>query len=577
MGLRFRINLVISLVIVTFCLWIGVILVNDQKNSIREEIEAGTKITAQILETIISSAMAQNRIAQQSATLLNFLKRMGRVRANEIRFYDLGDSLLYESPPSSYKKGRWAPSWFSGLVDPKLSEYRLNLPIGYILITPDSSRSILDSWDEIRRFAVLAIIFYFLLNIVVFWLLGRWLRPIGGIVGGLSKMQKGDFTVRLSSYSVPEFSAISRTFNSVARALQDSLGQKQRLALIAEQSSDAIIIHDLEGKISFWNDAASRMFGYGLSEIVGKSAKLITPENAQLQIEQNLAIIKKRDRIDNIETQRVTKEGKLLDVYLSAAPLVDPSTNEVIGEICNIRDVTEIKLKEKVEVELDQNKRLTQLVHARLEEERRVIARELHDELGQGITAIKTIGTAVVKRDGTSAETQENVETIVSVASTIYDGMHGIIRQLRPSSLDHLGLRDTLQDALDNWVSRYPNIGCNVNLGRDIDGLSEDINITVYRVVQECLTNIVKHSEANLVDVEVSKNKVTDAKNTVSELRIRVVDNGKGLLSWNEKETTRLGVIGMRERVQGLGGSFDIEEGPKGGVVVMACIPLPNL
>ena len=468
-------------------------------------------------------------------------------------------------------------SWFSGLVDPKLSEYRLNLPIGYILITPDSSRSILDSWDEIRRFAVLAIIFYFLLNIVVFWLLGRWLRPIGGIVGGLSKMQKGDFSVRLSSYSVPEFSAISRTFNSVARALQDSLGQKQRLALIAEQSSDAIIIHDLEGKISFWNDAASRMFGYGLSEIVGKSAKLITPENAQLQIEQNLAIIKKRDRIDNIETQRVTKEGKLLDVYLSAAPLVDPSTNEVIGEICNIRDVTEIKLKEKVEVELDQNKRLTQLVHARLEEERRVIARELHDELGQGITAIKTIGTAVVKRDGTSAETQENVETIVSVASTIYDGMHGIIRQLRPSSLDHLGLRDTLQDALDNWGSRYPNIGCNVNLGRDIDGLPEDINITVYRVVQECLTNIVKHSEANLVDVEVSKNKITDAKNTVSELRIRVVDNGKGLLSWNEKETTRLGVIGMRERVQGLGGSFDIEEGPKGGVVVMACIPIPNL
>ena len=176
---------------------------------------------------------------------------MGRVRANEIRFYDLGGTLLYESPPSSYKKGRWAPSWFSDLVDPKLSEYRLNLPIGYILITPDSSRSILDSWDEIRKFALLAIIFYFLLNILVFWLLGRWLRPIGGIVGGLSKMQKGDFTVRLSSYSVPELSAISRTFNSVAQALQDSLGQKQRLALIAEQSSDAIIIHDLEGKISF--------------------------------------------------------------------------------------------------------------------------------------------------------------------------------------------------------------------------------------------------------------------------------------------------------------------------------------
>ena len=113
MSLRFRINLVISLVIVTFCLGIGAILIKDQKNSIREEIEAGTKITAQILETSVSSAVTNNQIGQQGAALSNLLTQMGRVRANEIRFYNLSDELIYESPPSSYKKGRWAPSWFS--------------------------------------------------------------------------------------------------------------------------------------------------------------------------------------------------------------------------------------------------------------------------------------------------------------------------------------------------------------------------------------------------------------------------------------------------------------------------------
>ncbi len=571
MSLRFRINLVISLVIVTFCLGIGAILIKDQKNSIREEIEAGTKITAQILETSVSSAVTNNQIGQQGAALSNLLTQMGRVRANEIRFYNLSDELIYESPPSSYKKGRWAPSWFSKLVDPKLQDYRLNFPIGSILITPDPSRSILDSWDELRTFGWLALIFYLLLNTLVFWLLGRWLRPMAGIVDGLSRIREGNFSVRLSTFKIPELNLISRTFNSVAQALQESRGQQQRLALIAEQSSDAIVIHDLGGKISFWNDAACRIFGYTNEEIFGKSAELITPEDLKSQIEKNLNRIISRERIENLETKRITKKGEILDVSLSAAPLVDPVTNDVIGEICNIRDVTELKAMEKTERELGENKRLTQRVHTRLEEERRVIARELHDELGQGITAIKTIGTAVVNREGTSAETKRNVSTIVSVASTIYDGVHGIIRRLRPSSLDHLGLRETLKDVLSNWSKRNPNIACEINLTDNIDGFEEELNITVYRVVQECLTNIVKHSKANKVEVSVSVEKVEKAQKSLSVL---VSDNGIGLKGWNERETNRLGLVGMRERVQALGGIFKISDRAVGGVVVRAKIPL---
>jgi len=81
----------------------------------------------------------------------------------------------------------------------------------------------------------------------------------------------------------------------------------------------------------------------------------------------------------------------VVDVALSAAPLVDPASNEVIGEICSMRDITEHKLVRRAERELEQNRKLTQLIQSRLEEERRSIARELHDELGQCVTAIKTI------------------------------------------------------------------------------------------------------------------------------------------------------------------------------------------
>ena len=123
--------------------------------------------------------------------------------------------------------------------------------------------------------------FFVVLNLLVFWLLGRAMQPLGGILAGLWEMEKGRFDVRLPDYDLPEFASISHTFNRMAQALEDSIAENGRLALIAQQSSDAIIIHDLEGRVSFWNPAAERMFGYSAAEIVGKSAMQIAPPERQ--------------------------------------------------------------------------------------------------------------------------------------------------------------------------------------------------------------------------------------------------------------------------------------------------------
>ena len=144
---------------------------------------------------------------------------------------------------------------------------------------------------------------------------------------------------------------------------------------------------------------------------------------------------------------------------LSAAPLVDPAADRVIGEICSMRDITEHKRMQAAERELEQNRKLTALIQSRLEGERRAIARELHDELAQCVTAIKTIGTAIAGRAGDAkSDIRDNANTIVSVAAHIYDVVHGIIRRLRPSGLDDLGLAETLRDAVATWSRRHPQV-----------------------------------------------------------------------------------------------------------------------
>jgi PAS domain S-box-containing protein len=476
-----------------------------------------------------------------------------------------------------YKQGRWAPEWFAALVRPPIGDFRLNLPSGTIVVTPDASRSILDAWDDFKEFGGLLLAFFILLNLLVFWLLGRAMRPLQSILDGLSEMERGRFHARLPEYDLPEFGSISHTFNRMAQALEDSIAENRRLALIAQQSSDAIIIHDLEGRVSFWNAAAERMFGYEASEIVGSSATQIAPTERQDELRETLDSIRRRERVEHLETQRLTKSGELVDVALSAAPLVDPSSDEVIGEICAMRDITEHKRMQETEEELEHNRRLTQLIQARLEEERRNIARELHDELGQCVTAIKTIGTAISNRDDeTSEETRNNAGTIVSVASHIYDVVHGIIRQLRPSALDHLGLSDALRQAVSEFESRHPELKADLELGAGIEGLGEQINITVYRIVQECLTNVARHAGATRAKISVSLEKGTGT-GVGDALRVQVRDNGKGLEQRATSETTRFGLMGMRERVQAFGGHFEISGSAGEGVLVDATIPIKQV
>ena len=571
MSLRFRINLLITGLTVLFTAVLLQVAMQDTRRAIREEMEGANRVTLQLLSTVIRDTRVASDPGDGRRALLSFLRELGRVRAHDIELRDENDQSLYSSPPSLYKPGRAAPDWFTRLVQPELATIRLPLDRGHLSVTVDTSRSVLDAWDELKMLLLVVVAFLVAANGLVFFLVGRFLRPVQPILEGLRRMEGGDLAARLPPMSSPEFDAIGHTFNGMADALERSLADNRRLALVAQQSGDAIVILDLDGRVSFWNPAAARLFGHEAGAVTGQPASVLVPEDRRAEAEAHSRALRGREAVAPVETVRLTREGARVDVALSAAPLVDPGSDQVIGEIYALRDITALKRAREAEADLAHNRRLTQLIQARLEEERRSIARELHDELGQWATAVRTIASVIARKtEDSRPDLNEGARTIVDVAGRIYDTLHGIIRQLRPSALDHLGLRDTLEEAVGQWRALHPQLSFELDVAGTVDGLGEAVNITAYRIVQECLNNIVKHAGASRARVSV----VVEGDGPSARLRVTVADDGRGLPAAEALHPTRFGLLGMRERAEGVGGTLSFSRAVEGGLVVTALLPL---
>jgi PAS domain S-box-containing protein len=559
MSLRLRINLLITVLMIVFAAALGRTVVDDARSSIHEEIEAGTKVTTQMLSSVVL-------LAGTSGTprpfLLSYLERLGRVRANDIRFYDLaGARLLYQSPPSQYKAGRRAPEWYANLVSPSFRPNAILLPGARLEVIPEPSRATLDAWDDLKSLLMLGGLFFVAINVLVFWYVSRSLRPIEQIQEALSAMESGRVDVTLPDFPLPDLRRISEAFNRMARALGEAMSDNRRLALAVRQSSDAILIHDPDGRISFWNPAAERLFGYGPDDIVGKALVTLAPESRRDEVAQQLAAVIRREPVDHLVTRRLTRDAREIDVAISASPVVDPDTDEVVGGIVSCRDISAQIRTQAVENELKRNRELARVV----ETERRAIAQELHDELGQCVTAIRSIAEFVGQRSGDSMpDIHEAAQNIKGIAGRLYDDMHAIVRRLRPTRLEALGLADALRETVAAWAARHPAIEWTLEIDGDLADLGEAANMSIYRLAQEALTNVVRHADASRTVVTLAR----DDDSVVLSIR----DNGHGNVMG--VHDGGFGLAGMRERMRALGGSLDIVGKPEIGTEVRAVVPV---
>ena len=209
---------------------------------------------------------------------------------------------------------------------------------------------------------------------------------------------------------------------------------------------------------------------------------------------------------------------------------------------------------------------LGHVLHQRLEAERTVIARELHDELGQSITAVAALAGAILQRSDGQPTVQQSARTIRDVAAHMQDDVRALLTRLRPQRPAEETLDDALRSVLGAWQKRHPDIRLVTELFAGPAPLGDELTLVALRIVQESCTNIVRHAQASQAYVRVLRQ--------AGRLVVEVGDNGRGLQPASGQ--SGYGLTGMRERVAAVRGELHISSPPGGGTRIRAVLPLPD-
>lgn len=223
---------------------------------------------------------------------------------------------------------------------------------------------------------------------------------------------------------------------------------------------------------------------------------------------------------------------------------------------------------ETLQHSMSQNHKLAQQLITLQEAERKNLARDLHDEFGQCLTAINTDANVILKSAKSKyPELLDSATAITKLSRHLGDLVSGLLQKLRPGVLDELGLIAALNDLVDTWKSRNEAINCHFSIKVVENNLTETINLAIYRLVQEALTNISRHANASIITIEIG----IENQHQQTGVMVKINDNGVG---FNPNNSDGFGLPGMRERVEGLGGTFNIESRLKYGTALTAWVPM---
>jgi two-component system sensor histidine kinase UhpB len=327
----------------------------------------------------------------------------------------------------------------------------IDLPDGRLVVRSNASRAVLDAWDGFVVLAAASLGLLVVVNALVFWVVGRTVRPFGQIVTALNELQAGRFDVALPALPGTEAAAIGGAFNRMVGVLQE-----------------------------------------------------------------------------NIETER------------RAA---------------------------RAERELSDSRELGRWIEQHVEAERRMIARELHDELGQSVTAIRSMALSVARRVHVhDAEAERAARLIADESSRLYDAMHGLIPRLAPLVLDSFGLNEALNDLAERTRRSHPAVQLALQVELGETQLAGDVALALYRAAQEGITNALRHGQASALQLGLCA--------AADGLTLDLVDDGSGLPAEGVQRHGHYGLRWLAERVEALGGSFSIEAARPRGVHLQVRLPL---
>lgn len=444
MNLKLRLNLIITLLLATVLLLAAVMMIHNARDDVRAEVQSTATLAmhlldAEILHYTSDFGWLRETNGQNSNSMFR-LHSLGNVRHLRIEFFDANGRLR----DSNIEGDKQEPtSWLvrtMGFISPAMPEIRRKIfangrMIGELVVTPDPSYEIQEVLGDIMGLLLLVAIFFVAVNALVYWAVGRAMRPVDSVMTALNELERGNLQARLPEFELPELAGISRKFNAMAETLEKS-------------------IHN--------------------------------------------------------------------------------------------------------------NHRLTQQMIRLQEDERKNLARDLHDEIGQYLTAVHVDASAILNAKNIDGA-KESAKAISVVARQMMDIVHDMLQRLRPSGLDAFGLSTAVTDLVNTWKQRNQQVTVNLDIPERLDDVEDETTaIAIYRIVQECLTNVTRHAHASQVDIRIGIEG--------DMVRIDVADNGRG---FNTAELpSGFGLAGMRERVEGLGGYFSLESALAAGARINVELPL---
>jgi len=263
MSLRLKINLIVVALTVVLAATVLALELRSMRESVHEEVVAANRVAATLLQ-----GTAMRYAAQGTPAMLAFLQSIGRVRSNDITLFDAQGRELYRSPSPTYKAGRDAPDWFSALIAPAPSVQTIEFPDGRLVVRANATRAEVDAWDYVVTLATGALAFLLVVNGMVFWLVGRALRPLGQVVQALERLQGGQLDATLPPLAGAEAAAIGAAFNRMVRELDKHIETERRAVRAETQLSDS---RELTRWIDKHVEAERRMIARELHDEFGQS------------------------------------------------------------------------------------------------------------------------------------------------------------------------------------------------------------------------------------------------------------------------------------------------------------------
>jgi PAS domain S-box-containing protein len=364
------------------------------------------------------------------------------------------------------------------------------------------------------------------------------------------------------------------------------------LAAIVDSSDDAIISKSLDGIITSWNAGAERLFGHTPQEAIGQHISLIIPADRRNEETIILERLRRGERIDHFDTVRVCKDGSTLDISLTISPVRD-AAGKIVGASKIARDFTQRKRVERALHEseerfrlladaldtqvqfrtqelrrrnaeiLHQSERLRDLSGRLLliqDEERRHVARELHDSAGQTLAALG-MNLARLAEDAkhNPAQLVQDVKDVQDLVQHLTQEIRTTSYLLHPPMLDESGLSYALGWYVQGLTERGE-LDIDLKIPENFERLSPEMELVIFRLIQECLTNVHRHSGSKTALIRVGREG--------DNILVEVQDHGRGMSQERfaevQSQGTGVGIRGMRERVRQVHGELTIESNALG-------------